>query len=102
MMASHTHRVYASKLNRDLRKKGIKAAFCHQVALLPQDWLPMNTMIGFNANTSSEIHDQVKMIMNSVRQEDSAGVEEIIISLCIKEKRSKSIRVKKLPETASR
>jgi CBS domain-containing protein len=80
IMSKGAYKAYASKLDPDFRKRGVKNSTCHDVALFPVGWIPEETdhvVLGFNPKRSKRLVELLALI---VVEEDEIA-EDIATSM---------------------
>ena len=80
VVASSAYKLYAAKLTKDHKKKGIKNSTCHNVGIFPVNWIPdeaNHVVMGFNPKRSKKLNNL--HVLLSVEENDIA--EDIITQM---------------------
>jgi hypothetical protein len=74
LISRDTYNIYASKLTKWHRQRGMRYATCSDVPLFPMSWLADDKLVGF----STELDAKGDLVMAGVRHERHEFLQELI------------------------
>jgi hypothetical protein len=96
LLSKVAYRAYCELIadNPTAKRRALRYATAHGVALIPQAWMPYDNLVTIAAKT----HAEMQVLVRAAFKEDERFVEARVVEICKRKPKPAQLKVKKLPK----